>query len=631
MAKKNILHTSKLQKAEKAIKAGKLNDAEKILTKLCQRSSADASTWLLLASIYGRMNNFQGVGDCCQKALQLEPKNTTAMNYLGNIYTANNQHDKAIEWYEKSLTLNTNNISTLYNLSTLYYFKKNINKSLSCLHKIIEIKPEHFEALTNLTRIYCEKSLFKHATQYCLKLNEIRPGNVKILEQLGACYYNTGQTDKARDIFQQTLKLVDNPTNTLIKLSENELNSNQVDSLKKSAEYLLTAFKANPTSLEVKIAQAGLWYRQGDFTRAQKQIKELINEGHINANLIITYSAFCHHFNDCEFIINHGKKLLDKKNEITGEQRIRLHFNLGRVLDKLKNHKEAFQHYQQGNNLDSPIYSEKRNADYINRITTAYSSNNLKLLKNSSIKTDLPVFIIGMPRSGTSLVEQIISSHSDVHGAGELRYISQLSESFIPEKFDLIDSFPEYIMKLTTEQLNTSAQHYLDKLGKFSTTALRITNKMPQNFLYIGLIKQLFPKAKIIHCSRHPLDTILSIYFQNFSKVHDYSFRLENIAHYYQQYQHIMNHWKQSPDIEILDVPYTNLVNNFEDTCRSMISYIELEWDEQCLNFHNSEREVTSASFDQVRSPIYKSSLDRWKHYEEFLEPLSAEHPEFFR
>ena len=179
----------------------------------------------------------------------------------------------------------------------------------------------------------------------------------------------------------------------------------------------------------------------------------------------------------------------------------------------------------------------------------------------------------------------------------------------------------EYANKISTSQLDELANSYIKKLNTFSESALRITDKMPQNFLYAGLIAQLFPQARIIHCSRNPLDTILSIYFQYFSKSHNYSFKLENIAHYYLEYQRLMEHWKNVLNIPLMELP-------FEETCHEMVAFTGLEWDQQCVNFHQSKRTVVTASFDQVRSPIYKSSIDRWKYYEKFLAPLKPYFPD---
>jgi hypothetical protein len=232
------------------------------------------------------------------------------------------------------------------------------------------------------------------------------------------------------------------------------------------------------------------------------------------------------------------------------------------------------------------------------------------------------VFIVGMPRSGTSLVEQILASHPNVHGAGELSDIIKLAYEYIPFTLGLKEPYPHCVGSLTQNQIDQCAQKYLARIEQFSSDAVRITDKMPQNFLYLGLIGQLFPRARIIHCSRHPLDTALSIYFQQFIEAHTYSFDLENIGHYYNEYRRLMQHWKNILDIPILDISYQNLVEDFEGTCRRMVGFLDLEWDERCLQFHRSERKIATASFDQVRSPIYSSSLGRWKHYERHLGPL---------
>jgi len=633
MSKQNFLHKSKhkskLQKANKAIKAGKLNEAGKILTQLCNNNPSDISAWLLLASVYGRSKHYQGVAGCCDKVLAIDPGNTTALNYIGNIYTATNQADKAIGCYSQALKSNPKDINALNNLAILFYKQDRVDDAIALFRQIIELNPEHFEALTNLAKICTDHGYYTMAEKYCIRLNELRPNNLELLFQLGRCYTNVRKIDESRNTLIKCLELTDKPADIYFVLADNELHSNQADHLEKAAEYLSSALKADPNYVMASTAEAIIWYRQGHMSKAHKRLKELINDGHLNMSIITTYASLCHRFNDCDYVVQQGEMLLNKTANLASNQRKPLHFSLGRVLDKNKQYKQAFKHYQQANDLEIVTHRAEYESTYTDNIIKAYSTDALKHLKTATLESKTPVFIIGMPRSGTTLVEQILASHSDIHGAGELKEIGLIEESFIPEKFGYKE-LHSYAKKLTVEQLNIIAQHYLDKLATFSTTASRITDKMPQNYLFLGFIAQLFPQAKIVHCKRHPLDTILSIYFQDFSKTHNYSFNLENIAHYYLQYQRIMQHWKNTLSIPILEVPYINMVNDFEKTCRELIDFTGLEWEEQCLHFHETERTVATASFDQVRSPIYKSSLNRWKHYEEFLEPLKSKYPDLF-
>lgn len=626
MAKQNLLTKSKLQKAQKAVASGKLNDAVRILTQLCNRSSVNAETWLLLASVYGRMNNFNGVTECCHKALAIDANNSTAMNYLGNACTATRQYDKAITYFESSLKLEPDNPSTLNNLSTLLYSQKRFNEAINTLQKVIALKPNHLEALGNLANIFTDKGHFNDALNCYTHYVRLQPNNPEALKLLGKSYYNCGQTAKAKEVFLQALQLTDKKESIFIALADTELLENKLDA---AATYLSEVLKINPSNIKASAGEANIWYRQGAFDKAHDRVKELINNGQASSNIINTYSEFCHRFDDCEYVVLEGEKLLAVDN-ISLHQRVSLHFNLGRVLDKNNHYNRAFEHYQKANDLMSVDYFPEPQTQFFDQIINSYDKDAIKTLPQATLESDVPIFIVGMPRSGTSLAEQILASHNHIEGAGELKDISNITESFIPKQANLHKSLLSYAKNITPEQLNNAAQTYLNKLGTFSETALRITDKMPQNFLYLSMISQMFPNAKIIHCKRNPLDTILSIYFQYFSMSHNYSFKLENIAHYYLQYQRLMAHWEETLDIPIFNLHYDDLVGNFEETCHKLVNFTGLEWDESCINFHQSERTIVTASFDQIRSPIYKSSVDRWKLYREQLQPLQTYFPDLF-
>jgi len=241
-------------------------------------------------------------------------------------------------------------------------------------------------------------------------------------------------------------------------------------------------------------------------------------------------------------------------------------------------------------------------------------------LPRASIRSERPLFITGMPRSGTTLVEQILSSHPDVHGAGELADIGEMAES-LPARLGTQLQFPQCLSHVTTAHLDQLATGYLDTLERLSPDARRVTDKM-LGFIYLGLIELVLPGARIIHCVRDPMDTCLSGYFQDFSRSHPYSYDLHNLGVYYRSYQKIMHNWKNVLSLPIMEVQYEDMVTNQEVTSRKVIDFCGLEWDERCLDFHKNERFVGTASYNQVRRPMYKTSLGRWKKYEQFLEPL---------
>ena len=236
--------------------------------------------------------------------------------------------------------------------------------------------------------------------------------------------------------------------------------------------------------------------------------------------------------------------------------------------------------------------------------------------------SNTPVFIVGVPRSGTSLVEQILSSHSDVFGAGELTWVGVVASS-IQDNLKTDTHYPECIQELTKSNINGLAEQYLRYLHTLANNESRITDKMPNNFLHLGLIHILFPNARIIHCRRDPRDTCVSIYTEYFPDGLPYSYNLLKLGAFYKQYERIMDHWRTVIGAGlIIDIDYENLVKNQEEESRRLVKFIGLDWDDSCMDFYRKKRRVNTVSNLQVKKPMYSSSIGRWKHYEKYLQTL---------
>lgn len=301
------------------------------------------------------------------------------------------------------------------------------------------------------------------------------------------------------------------------------------------------------------------------------------------------------------------------------------HFALGKIFDDIKSFTKAFEHYLKGNTFKRKtiIYDSQNHSAFVDRLIKIYSKKYLQEKTACGSDSKLPVFIVGMPRSGTTLVEQIVSSHPQVYGAGELISLLRI-ENTIAKQFEASSPYPECMPLCKDSTLLRFSAEYLEELGNHSQDANCITDKMPDNFLRIGLIKTLFPYARIIHCQRNAMDTCTSIFLNYFGNDIRYSFDLTEIGQYYLDYTRLMEYWSSLFPSEILDVQYEELVMNQEIVSRQLIKYLGLEWDENCLDFHNNKRAVRTASSLQVRQPIYRNSINRWKHYEKHLEPLIA-------
>ena len=299
-----------------------------------------------------------------------------------------------------------------------------------------------------------------------------------------------------------------------------------------------------------------------------------------------------------------------------------LFFALGKIYDELGQYDRAFSHFTSGNKwadrkFDSEAFKQRVK-------DTIYTYNPYRISNFIGLGgAHVPVFIVGMPRSGSTLIEQILASHSKVHAAGELphmEFASQLARDYS----DFHAPFPNCIPYLSQRALDEITEYYIDQTPWYKGKITHVVDKHPLNFQYIGLILEMFPYAKIIHSTRDPMDMILSCFFQNFTKGMDFSFNLIQLAHFYVNYRRLMWHWETLYPHQILEVMYEDIVHHQESTSRGIISFCGLGWEEQCLRPHETERIVRTASFAQVKEPIYKRSIGRWDNYEKQLRNIKA-------
>jgi tetratricopeptide (TPR) repeat protein len=301
-----------------------------------------------------------------------------------------------------------------------------------------------------------------------------------------------------------------------------------------------------------------------------------------------------------------------------------LRYAIGKYFDDAKDFENAFLNYRRANELAKqcgPGHDRTQLTRAIDLIIRSHDQRWIEQERNASNPSTRPVFIIGMLRSGTTLAEQILASHPAVFGAGELTFWGAESAAAIASA----SAMNARELPVSDATLAALGSQYLELLQRLSPDALRVVNKFPTNFLFLGLIHAALPHARIIHMRRNPIDTCLSIYFQHFEAANTYANDLEDLAHYHCEYQRLMRHWRTVlPANVMLDVPYEGLVLDLPAWCRRMLDFIALPWDERCLDFHRTARTVGTASRWQVRQKISTSSVERWRNYEKFVGPLKS-------
>lgn len=482
-----------------------------------------------------------------------------------------------------------------------------ISESLTASEKLVEITPQDALAHYNLGNTYRELTKFSKAEESYKKAISLKPDLLQAYYNLGIVSKNNYKLEEAEKYYRQAVHLNPNfaeACNNLGTVLDNLSKLDEAEIYYKKAIALKPDFAEAYNNLGTNLEQ------QGKLNEAQTMYEKaiLINPGLTNAHrqlsLIKKFDNYDEHFQQMQ------KIYLDKN--ISSEQRCHINFALAKIYEDLENFKKSYQHFSEGNKIKKELlkYNIKNDIELFNQIKLNFQKieqNTPKIFKNENALK--PIFIIGMPRSGTTLVEQIISSHSMVTGLGELPFVLQFG---YPVTTGLLDSSEESLTKFRND--------YLEKLESLRDKNLIITDKMPQNFLYVGLITACFPEAKILHVKRDPAAVCWANYKQWFKSENlGYSYSLEDIVEYYKLYNDLMEFWNKALKNKIYEVDYETLTINQESEIKKLIKYLELNWEESCLSPEKNERNVSTASNIQIRNKIFKGSSQKWKKYKPFL------------
>ena len=342
-------------------------------------------------------------------------------------------------------------------------------------------------------------------------------------------------------------------------------------------------------------------------------------EAHYNRAEIKTF-----HPGDAEL---EALEALAGRDDLSPNQALHIHFALAKALEDCGDYAGAFEHLRKGNDLKRRQinYDEPAPSKFFQRISTVFDRSLFDRFQGEGDPSSVPIFVLGMPRSGSTLIEQILASHPQIHGAGELADL-EIAASTVLSCSGKPVPFPECVPALDGAALRRIGQSYLARLPALAEGKVRIVDKLPANFLRIGLIRLILPNARIIHTMRDPIDTCVSCYSKLFTSGQDFTYDLAELGRYYRCYRDLMTHWRSVlPPGAMLDVSYEDVVDDLPGQARRLIDYCGLPWDDRCISFHRTSRPVKTASAVQVRKPLFRSSLQRWRKYEAGLGPLLHE------
>lgn len=608
----------KQQKLSRLLEKGKLKEAIKPLLQMCKLQPANNEWWLKLAALYGQTGDYQSVINVCQKIEPNLPNHPLLYSLLGNANASLNNLEKAHEYYQRALTLQPDDPGLLNNFGNALYLDGKYEQAADIFQRVITLQPDYADAHNNLGNIYKALNQADLAIKHYERALELNPNLHKVALNLARMFAERiGHPVAAETYYRKALALEPNDMEAMSGVTNMLRFQGKLDEALANIKQMQKIFEKEPGTIA---AEAEIYERMGNHEAAYKIVREMLDKGNVVPMIVDVFLKVCSKYNCCDEALEVAEKLITNP-DVTPTFIQNTHFGLGRVYDKLGRYDEAFKHYKAGNETLDVAFDLDEFKSRIDNLASSFNRDTLSTIAKSSIDTSMPIFIVGLPRSGTSLTEQILSSHPEVSGAGELNDINDIVVS-LANTLNSNLPYPQCITSLTTNICNQIAQGYFNRLTALCGQSRFITDKMPHNFLNIGLISVLFPEARIIHCVRDPRDTCLSIYFQDFGWLHPYGARLDWLGAYYHEYARIMKHWENELDIPIHTVSYNDMVNDQESTTRNMLDYCKLEWNDACLDFHKSKRVVATASYDQVRQKIYTQSKARWKKYESNIGPL---------
>ena len=590
------------------INTGRYVELETHARGLIGRYPASGLTWKILSLSLSRQG--KDPLQALESAAKHLPHDAEAHSNLGNALRGAGRVEEALSAHRRALTIMPSYAEGHNNLGSALQDLGRLDEAATSYRRAIELQPHFAIAHANLGNALLDKGQPEAAVASYQRALEIKPDFLAVLVRLGGALRDLGQAHAAEIVFREALKLLPNSA---------ELHHNLAVVLKlqnHAAEAEASCRKAlelNPKLVAALVFLGSLQVGQGDFAEAEALFKRAISiePGSSEAwsglpKLRKMTSA------DSVWLIE-AQRLADRHP--APRQEIHLRYAMGKYFDDVNEFAQAFGNYRRANELTKllrPPHDRQQLSRFVDRIIQSRGQSPVQRARNESASRR-PVFIVGMARSGTTLAEQILASHSSVFGAGELPFWGMALARSLAEPDD----------RCGETGVRLPADDYLQLLETLSADAHRVVDKMPTNFFAIGLIHAALPNARFIHMRRNPIDTCLSIYFQDFETAYSYASDLEDLAHAYAEYVRIMNHWRSVlGEGVILDVSYEGLVEDQELWSRRMLEFIDVPWDPECLNFHQTRRIVSTVSSWQVRQAINTSSIERWRNYERFVEPL---------
>ena len=525
-------------------------------------------------------------------------------------------HKQGLFWqaeaaYRELLVSAAHEEQVLRSLAQLYLHSKRAKDAAACFEKLINKAPDQVGYYENLANIYDHLGEGDKAISCYWRLLKRQPGLADTHYNLGVLLKKYQHYDEAVTAYQQSLTCgIERPEEVYLNMGV--IYSDHLRQEQKARQALEAALKINPDYISAMYNLANMYEEAGEKGLAQELFLKIIDLDPFYYQALARLGEV-KTFTDPEDPLILKMKQAARKSDVDISTRTNLYFSLGKSLNDCGAYDDAFANYSRANQCNRQTVTsydrtaqEKMTNDLIKTFSSSWFEN-IEPVSDAS-----PIFICGMFRSGSTLTEQILASHPMVAAGGEVDF-------FVRKIKNSLEPYPVSLSGIDSGELDKLAQEYLDHLKKIFPEAVYITDKRPDNFLHLGLLRSLFPGAKIIYTSRNPLDNCLSVFFLRLGNAMNYATDLEDTVHYFKQCMQLMTHWKSMFGENIFELNYDDLVREPRPVIRNMLEFCGLEWSDNCLEFHKLDNIVKTASVWQVRQPLYQKSSGRWRNFEAHL------------
>jgi tetratricopeptide (TPR) repeat protein len=608
---------------------GNLDDAADACAQALRENPRDATALKGLALVALRKQDFPRAIEFLQREIEIQP-NAWSFATVSAVYTTLRRFEEAAVWAQQAVDLEPQNADVLSRLAAAREDLGQFDEAIRCYRAVIRLRPSSAAARGGLGVVFSKRGDGPEALACFEDAARLDPTLVEVRLNLARCLTERGELERALEHSEAAVRLrADSAVARDRELAL--LNLGNVlfvmDRFDDARSGFLRALAINPDSADAHVGFGGALQQLGESEAAAAEYRAALrlDPGHAGALVRLARSL------GTKLPESDARAIEDvlSNTEVAVEQVWSLEFAMAHWHDASSRYEDAAR-FAHDANAHQAADRKRRRQDYdprehsrlVSQLMAAFSPEFLASLRTCGSESERPVFVVGLPRSGTTLVEQILASHSQVVGGGELRFIE---ESWRALARTTSGSTPRDCVSRLTEPLARGlAEQYLQELDAIDAAAHRVVDKMPDNAVYLGWIRVLFPRAKVVHCTRDPRDVALSCWMTDFARVR-WTNDFEHIAGRIHDHIRIMEHWRSALPGSVLELKYEDLVANLEDEARRLIAWCGLEWDPACLNFHQTRRAVATASASQVRRPIYQTSVRRWKNYERFLGELFAQ------